>query len=217
MKGKLILLFALALLLALPAAFADVLFPGEKSVGYCFEISNIGEYPGYAFVASFYGANGGYNVAEEGECVGFYKFDRATVYAIKKEKFDEIDFTDVEKLEKIKEEGYFEKNKDFVPSGIEIHHGQSTVAETDPLEKTVDVLEIVSLSETGFNLKKSKVIYAYLGGFVEEKVYTSQDERPPRSLGAILPAWFTAFWVITFPITALIIIGLILLYRRRKK
>ena len=111
-----------------------------------------------------------YQVIDPGECFKFYKFDSPSIYAIKKSDFDET---------KIEAWRYFpDKNIESEPTAIRSNitlESYDTVAGTDPLEKVVTVLKIVSLSETGFEIKKSKIIYSYIDGSSEEKIFQKQD------------------------------------------
>jgi len=201
-----------------PIVLADVIPVGYKGVGYCFEVSNMEDYPEYVLISYIGEPMGGHKVIEQGECVRFYKHSRPTVYAIKRIDFNETEIgggyneTEIEYYEN--EEIYFESNQNLIPSHIEIRP-MNLLPENDQREKVVDVLEIVSLSENNFELIKSKVIYTYEDGTIEEIPYENQETRPDSPREPILPWWFSKLWYIVLPLVA--ITAIILLIRKYRK
>ncbi len=213
MINKIIILLGFVSVLLPSVVLADVIFPGPnlyKSVGYCFEISNIDDYPDYTFIAHPLAVGTGHKIIKQGDCISFYKFSRPTVYAIKNTDFDKNSIGTGYENEK----NYFETNTKLIPSGIEIS-SIGYIDSNNPLKSAVDVFSIVSLTDNGLEIEKSKVIYTYTDGTTEEKAYL-HDTRPEPSRKLFVPSWFTEFWYIILPILAAIVIVIILLLRRRK-
>jgi len=199
-----------------PMVLADVLPVGFKGIDYCFQISNIDDYPDYTFIISPAihpeGGLWGHNVVEETECIRTYKISRPKLYAIKTVKFDESEIEPG--YESINT--YFESNRDLIKSDIEIKQ-VTAVPGNNPLTGMVDVLDIVHLSEDSLGVRKSKAIYTYEDGTREEKLYIDQDKRPKQSKNAILPWWFALYWYIIIPIIAVLAIIIIFLINKFKK
>ncbi len=209
------LIFLLLLILILPFGLADMLPIGQKYANYCFQISNVNEFNNYTIIA-YIKNYAGYSLAEEireDSCVGFYKFSEPTIYASKESDYYELDLTLNGQLTEEEEKLYFNSNSSLLKSDMKFHN--FLVAKNDPLEKIVDVLEIVNISEEEFLLKKLKVIYTYSDGATEEKFYTNQSKMPPRSRRAIFPWWFTKLFYFIIPLMALVIV-IFLITKNRK-
>lgn len=208
MRNKLIILFAFVLILSVfpQSVSADSIISGTKSVNWCYEISNINDYPNYVFVFNEERVTG-HEVINQGDCFSFYKIGLTSIYAIPKAEFNENELNSK----------FFKKNNPkLIKSDIQLN-AFGSVRENDPLQKAVITLDIQSLSESNFDIQKSKVAYTYIDGTSEEKVFQSQEIRPEPSKTAILPWWFAKFWYIILPIVSLVLIGIILLIRRLKK
>ncbi len=208
MRNKLIILFAFVLVFSVfpQAVSADLIVPGTKSVNWCYEISNINDYPSYVFVsnADIMASPG---VINQGDCFSFYKFSLTSIYAIPKTEFVKSELN----------RKFFEgNNPKLIKSNIQLK-AFGSVQKNDPLQKVVITLDIKSLSESNFDIQKSKVTYTYTDGTSEEKVFQSQKTMPKSSKTAILPWWFAKFWYIILPIVAIVLIGIILFVRRLKK
>lgn len=236
---RFIFLLSLVFLFYFSLASADIIPVGYRGVSYCFQISNIEDYKDYTFIAYFQEPMGGHEIIDQDECVGFYKFSNPKIYAIKSSDFNHSDIGTGYENEKI----YFNTNQNLVSSDLKIE-SLSTVPLTDPRSGIVDVLEIKDITEDSLALMKSKVIYTYTDGRVEEKIYTEQDlidydfhdtdgvvveenggegdfveqnqavQEPESSM---LPWWFEKLWYIAIPLGAVIIFILILLMRRLKR
>ena len=207
MSNKFIILFGLVLLIMPSMVSADITPLGYKYIYPDFQVSNIDNYPDYIFTTSFQDPMCGHEIINQDECISFY-WSSQTIYAIKKSDFNE------EKIE-TKYGGnifYFKPNFSFVSFNLEIER-IGYIPETDPREKVVDVLEITSLSEDDFEIRKSKVIYTYTDGTTEEKTYFNQDIRPEPSIKSVLPQWFVILWYFVLPIIALVIIVIVLMRR----
>jgi hypothetical protein len=159
----------------------------------------------------------GYNVIENGECVSFYKYNVPVIYAINKSLFDEKPLADImnsENRSKLSE--YFASDGNFIPSDVSIKP-VSTLPDTDPTSKVVDVLEITSLAGNKLEIEKSKVVYTYDDGTSDEKPYINQDVRPASSRQPIIPVNSYQILYLIVPAAALIIITGILVFRRTRR
>ena len=207
MKHKIIILisFILALSFFSQAVSADLIIPGTKEINWCYEISNIDDYPSYIFIYNEERVSG-HGVINQEDCFNFYKIGLTKIYAISTEEFNETE---------LNSEFFKENNPKLLESNIQLG-AFGSVQENDPLEKAVISLEIQSLTENDFNIQKSKIIYTYNNGTTEEKIFESQEVTPEPSRTAILPWWFAKSWHIILP-TAAIVLIIILLTRRLKK
>ncbi len=212
MKNKWIILLGLMMFVAPIMASADFVMPGEKQIDYCFQISNLGDYPAYSFVAYFQDPMGGHEIINKNECVSFYKFSSPKIYAIKSANLIGVTIP----TENVAEKSFFATNKYLIASDLKIQ-STSFVAVNDPLEKIVDVFKIVSLSAGTFVMEKEKAIYTYADGTTEEKTYVDQNVMPERTKTALLPWWFEKFWFVIVPIAALAVIIVVLVIRRLRK
>ncbi|MBN1331259.1 hypothetical protein JW978_00020 [Candidatus Dojkabacteria bacterium] len=208
MRKNLILLFIIAStsLLFSQKAHADLIVPGTKSVDWCYEISNIDDYPNYVFVYNEERVSD-FGVINQGDCFIFYKIGLAGIYAIPKADFDESE---------LDEDFFAENNPKLIRSNIQLDP-YGSVQWDDPLDKVVITLEILSLDPTSLDIQKSNVTYSYLDGTSEEKPFQSQDAIPEPSRSNFLPGWFMDSWFIILPVTAIIGIGAVLLIRKYKK
>ncbi len=196
MKIEFIGFLTLILLVCSSSVSADIVPLGYKYVSYCFEISNIDDFPDYTFIASPVFVNSEYKVIKKNECVGFYKLCSPRVYAIKNSNFYRLqqdmqmrrtrsNMSEYEKYMKS-----FLQSSNATPSNIKIY-SQDQVFFLSPLDKIVEVFRIKNLTDSKLELIKSKVIYTYTDGNTEEKAYISQNIRPRPSRQSILPLVLT--------------------------
>lgn len=185
---------------------ADSIVLGTKSVDWCYEISNMNNYPDYVFICNEERV-ARHEIINQGDCFNFYKFGLPSIYAIKKSKFNENE---------LNEEFFEENNPKLIKSDLQLD-AFGPVQENDPLQKAVITLDILSLNKSNFDVQKSKVIYTYTDGTSEEKIFQSQNIMPKPSKTAVLPWWFTKFWYTILPIIAIILISIILLLKRLKR
>ena len=206
-------------LLVMPVVYADILMPGTKGVGYCFEISNMGDYPDYVFVTSG-NLVGGMQRITPGKCVSFYKFNVQEIYAFEKnefERFSELVGYTGEVYERIDYNlslamQYVEQEHEgFYVSDIEIK-GYGTVDENNPLDSVEDVFAIKSLAGNKLEIEKTAVKYTYTDGKTETKPYAN-GKRPLPSRKVYLPfSWYLIF----IPIAAALLIFWILKKRKNE-
>lgn len=206
MAKKSVILFVLTAFFVFSSVVsADVIVPGEKYVPWCYEISNINSYPDYVFVFNEERVTGP-KVINQGDCFDFYKIGLTSIYAIKKSEFNEGE---------LNKEFFKKGSPKLIKSNLQLS-AFASVKENDPLENIVITLDITSLSQSKFDVKKSKITYTYNDGTSEVKVFQTQD-IPNPSRNAVLPWWFAKFWYIILPIAAVLLIGIILLIRRLRR
>lgn len=207
MKNKLAILFIFVFIFSIfsRVVSADILLPGEKPVNWCYEISNINDYPNYVFI--FNHEYRGPKVVNQGDCFNFYKFGSNGIYAIPKADFNEGE---------LNIESFGETEPSLIKSNIQLDD-IGPLKENDPLQAVVVTLRIQSLSGDIFDIQKSKVTYTYTDGMSEEKVFQSQEIMPKPSRTAVFPWWFARFWYVILPMLAIVLTGVVLLARRLKK
>lgn len=223
MKRKTILIPIILMLMLQPAgASADIVPLDRKPVDSTFKISNLGDYPDYLFL--LHGKPlPTYELIKAGEPFSIYKLGAASIYAIKKSDFDELELSENTPPES---EKFFQDNPKLISSDLKLK-SHPTVAKDDPLEKAVTYLRIDSLKENEFKIVKTKVVYTYEDGASEEKTFKSDDTIPEpskkQSKESGLPGWFRSFWFIVLPVAALIgiifilVIGILLARLRQKR
>jgi len=209
-----IFLMWFVLILSAPIVSADLIVPGQKSVSYCFEISNMADFPDYSFLTSitYQGSYEGANITKRvviksGECVvlyGIYTGYPPEIYAIKTADMS-------------KENIDSQSNPYVIPSGLHMMRGIYTLIDTDPTKSIKDYLEIVSITSDKFEIAKSKVLYTYEDGTTEEKTYTDQNVRPAPSRAPIIPLSTHELLYLGVPAAALMIISIILVLRKSRK
>jgi hypothetical protein len=183
---------------------ADIIIPGTKSINWCYEVSNINDYPEYVFFY-FEEALADYDIIKQGDCFNFYKLGIPHLYAILKTDFDKnklsSEFFDGNNFLLIK------SNISLVPIG--------PLDEEEPLNKVVITLDIVSIKDDKLTLTKSLVTNTYLDGTVEKKPYsnyksTTKVEYPPED--SVNPK----IWYFTFSWIAFVLICTALVIRKIK-
>lgn len=240
MKIKIIGFLGIVLLLLPIRVFGDLSPYLTRAVDYCFKISNTEDYPEYVFLQYSKKSiqwcqqcywNGGHIVINTDDCItSVGKEDSSTVYAIKKEYYNESDISsDIEKKKK-----YFETNDKLIPSNIIIKPvyfvdtliGDSKKSDT---KKIVDVLRIANLNDNNFELKKEKRIYIQSNGrekwfddFIHnedesisyENKSLSIDKKSEKDL--VSSQALLNFWYI-IPLLAVMLMITIFLLRKFKK
>jgi hypothetical protein len=166
-NNKTVTLFVLVLILALssPNAAADMIPAGYKTVNSCYEISNINNYSDYVFLRYEMPLTS-LQIINPGDCFNFYKYNKVYIYAIKISDFNaeilHATQKDVSSLPRPDIKNSIEKSQ-AISSNV-ILRDYEIVPENDPLEKVVTVLEIVSINENGFEIRRSKMIRTYTDG-----------------------------------------------------
>lgn len=201
MNKKIMLLLALAVFVSLSQlASADVMTPGTKYIDWCYEVSNVNDYPDYVFIYNDERVSG-HGIINDGDCFNFYKLGLTSIYAIKKSDFNEGE---------LNREYFSENNTKLIRSNLQVS-AFGSVKSSDPLEKAVVTLKVNSLSGDNLEIQKDKITYTYKDGTSEVKVFSDQNINPEPSKKAF------QYWYIIVPVVAIILISAILLFRRMKK
>lgn len=177
MNKKIILLFITLLFLVPSIVFADVIMPGEKAVSYCFEISNINDFPNYTFKLELPLAGHSEEILV-GECKRFYKHEYPSIFAV-------------------------DQDKNYYYSSLKIQ-SISTVPINDPREKVQDVFTIMSIEGNNLKLEKTKVVYYYTDGTNEDVVYQDENIRPEPTQKPLRPWWLEKYFGLAFIVTFLV-------------
>ncbi|MGN6697906.1 MAG: hypothetical protein ACTHMR_07100 [Thermomicrobiales bacterium] len=190
-RRLLVTLAALWLLLgtAAPEARADALLPNEKSIEYCFQVSNAGDFPDYVLIAAFGPPGYGYQIVQAGDCV--HPQRSATLYAAKKAGFDQSQIPP----QGAAQATYFNTSPQIIRPGYQAPVVR-TVPKSDRRTSITDTLRIVTLTDTTLHV---------------EQVRSAASDPAPAAGRA-----FSVLWFVLLPLVALLgIAGGILLFRRR--
>lgn len=213
MKNRVSILFLLMLILTFfPSnACADVIEPGMKEIKNYYKISNINDYSDYVFLIHG-NPSPMYEIINSSK-FSFYKLSHVSIYAVRRSYFNEDYLKDKSDAE-IQE--YFQNNPEVIHSNIELDGLYGTVKMDNPLDTAVTILKVVSLNDNELEIEKSKIIYVYNDGSLEEKIFKKQNDTPQPSQNTS-PSFFAEFWYFILPVLAIAAIGLILVSRRLKK
>ncbi|MBD2410454.1 hypothetical protein FACHB389_26585 [Nostoc calcicola FACHB-389] len=201
---KILVLLTLITYIQLPAAWADVLTPGESPVAYCFQIANINTYSNYLIIAHIQSQNPNlptYNrILKQGKCLGLNGYrEYSDVYAIKKSQVKSQEIITTDQNEALKD--FNTKKSELIPAGININSPR-TMSSIYGVKQVTDILEIVTIQEKSFDLKYKEVVYTSEWGISERKTYQTNNQRP-------LPFNFLLLiFIVVF------IIGMILVYKK---
>ncbi|MFC1774938.1 hypothetical protein ACFLZN_01335 [Nanoarchaeota archaeon] len=227
-----VIFILIALLVLISTCYADIITPDEKPVDYCFEISNLDEFPEYVFLVDY--SINEYSILT-GECVSFYKLDTATIYAIEDSKFDESDFlidellpdcigltgeemrecynrqADLLEKGRLLEEEYFKTNPDLIKSDLTFYPA-TTVDLLDPTNSVKDVFSITSIGDK-LEIKKVKVIYEFDDWTSQEIEYVT-DDRP--EVWGSTKVVKSPLWIFLIAFVAGVVIAIVLVVRSVK-
>ncbi|MBI5680877.1 MAG: hypothetical protein HZC47_08295 [Methanobacterium sp.] len=202
---------SLLIILSIPSAvFADVIEPGTKQVGLTYKISNIQNYPDYIFLAHGTPAPE-YALLNSSE-FSFYKLSTFSIYAIKKSDFNE---NELKSMDTSEIDNFFKNDPRVIKSKIMLEGSYGTVGMSNPLENATVILEITSLNGNNLEIKKSKVVYAYIDGSTQEESISEQNNLPEPSKNN-MSFWIYPLFFILIPVLAIIAIVLIIIARKYK-
>jgi LPXTG-motif cell wall-anchored protein len=193
-RSSLRLLIAFAALSAtfgarMPAAWADALLPNEKSIDYCFQVSNTADFPDYVLIAAFGPPGYGYQLVQAGDCV--HPQRSATLYAAKKSEFNQAQIPP----QGTAQAAYFTTSPQIIRPGYQVPVVR-TVPKSDRRTSITDTLRVVTLTDTTLQVEQVR----------------SAASNPTPATGRA----FSVLWFALLPLVALLgIAGGVLLFRRR--
>ncbi|MCF2145207.1 hypothetical protein IQ276_001810 [Desmonostoc muscorum LEGE 12446] len=201
---KILVLLTLITYVQLPAAWADVLTPGESPIAYCFQIANINKYSNYFIIAHIQSQNPNlptYNrILKQGKCLGLNGYrEYSDVYAIQKSQVKSQEIITTDEDEALKD--FNAKKPLLIPAGININSPR-TMSAIYGVKQVTDILEIVTIKEKSLDLKYKEVVYTSQWGTSERKAYQIDNQRP-------LPFNFLLMIFIVVFIT-----GIVLVYKK---
>jgi len=188
-----------------PAVSADVIEPGMKNIDFNYKITNLDKYPDYVFIAHGI-PSPSFEIINSSQ-FSFYKHSTVSIYAIKKSDFNE---NQIKNMDDSEIENFLNNSK-IISSDIKLEGSFGTVAINDPLDEALLELEITSVNGTKMTIKKSKIIYIYSDGSIQEELIKNQDVLPLPSKNKINYVWYYLV-----PVIAIVAIGIFLFLRRLK-
>jgi hypothetical protein len=171
-RMRLCIAFSLAAILLSLSASADVPVEGMKQADYNYIISNIKDYPDYVFLTSsaIWGWSYASIINSTGDFGGGYKLDSFQLHAIKASGFDRAKFfaaRDQYDKEIANCTDYCRDNPKIVSSNLTLPKATS-VNEIIPLKKIEVDLQIDSITDRALKISKTKMLYYYENGTVQE-------------------------------------------------
>ena len=164
-------LISAVLLLSLCAS-ADVKVEGWKDLSYDYIISNINEYPDYVFLTSsnIWGWKYASLINSTGSFGKGYKLDDFIVHAAKASDFDQglfFSHPDEYNPNTANCTDYCQNNSKIVSSSLKLPKATS-IEEILALEKIEVFLKIDNITDQALNISKTKTLYYYENGTVQE-------------------------------------------------
>jgi hypothetical protein len=167
--GLAVIVMGLLLALLPGVALADLVPPGAKSVDYCFEITNVADFPDYVLVAAL--IPNGHQVIKGGDCTGLNR--GATIYAMKRSDYDATTIPQGSQAE----QAFFTTSPKVIRPGRKVNPVR-TVEQRDRRKAIVDVLTIAALNDEALDLRFASVRYTFDDGTKQEIPYQQQGTRP---------------------------------------
>lgn len=171
-------IIALALIVLPLTASADVIEPGQKYVGFCFELSGANLYSEYTLIG-VPSLSGEPKIIIPGECTGFYKFATVTIKAIRTESFDQTTFT-------ANPTSYMAAQSGVASSNISIPMESQTVDDSNPLSGIKAVYAITNIADRRVMLEKTQMVYTNTDGTSRTEIVDPtavNTNRPANSNG----------------------------------
>ena len=212
MKSRFYFLMALlsVFLFLTPAAFADVIEPGQKVITYDYKLTNIDNFPDFVFIL-----HGMPNPSLEilnSSVFNFYKLSTCSIYAVPKTVFNNVQ---LDKMNESQVEEFLNNDSRVARSNLELEGIYKTVSSNDPLNSALVLLEIKSINDTNLDIQKTRVVYGYSDGKNDEKPFIVQNETPEHSDNGPEPVNY--IYYLLLPILAIIIVSAYIIYRKRSK
>jgi len=170
--GKTAVLALLGLLLLSFGVLADVKVEGWRDQSYDYLISNMNDFPGYVFLTSsaIWGWDYASLINSTGSFGGGYKLDGFIVHAMETSDFDRDKFfsqRDQYDQEIVNCTKYCQDNPRIVSANLTLPKSIS-VEERIPLSKIEVYLNVDSISDQALNISKTKMLYYYENGTIQE-------------------------------------------------
>lgn len=162
----------LVILLLLPCASADVKVEGWREQSYDYVISNINDFPDYVFLTSsaIWGWEYASIINSTGCFGGGYKLDGFIVHAVKASDFNRQEFLgmgNVSEQETVNCTDYCQNNAAIVSSNLTLPKATS-VQEMVPVQKIEVYLKVDNITSQALNISKTRMLYYYSNGTVQE-------------------------------------------------
>ncbi|TQD25873.1 hypothetical protein [Methanolobus vulcani] len=168
---KCFVILIILLLMLIPSANADVLFPGTKTYDRCVSISNISDYPDVVFVGYITGpviqCENPYIINSSDCLTQFYKANTLTVYAIEKEYFDSIGLDDID----------FESDPNILPYTFDFNVNWDYAVVANPLTKEERYYSVAGFNDTALILYEERRISFY-GSVIDREETFNEPEIP---------------------------------------
>ncbi len=178
MLKKFIIILALIVLPLM--ASADVIEPGQKYVGFCFELSGTNRYSEYTFIG-VPSLSGEPRVIAAGECASFYKFATVRIMAIKNTSFDLTAFT-------ANPANYIATQTGLISSNISIPMESQTVHESNPLASVKAIYAITNLAGSTVTLEKTQTVLTNADGTTRSEIIDPTGVITNANTNTIVPA-----------------------------
>lgn len=205
--NKIIIIFLASIyLLTAPAAYADVIDPGEKEIPLYYHITNINSYPDYVFL--LHGTPSPSFVVLNTSQFNFYKLSTGSIYAVGKSDFN---LAELEKMNSTQLDNYFNNNTNIIVSNIELEGGYGNVDLSNSLDRVVIELEITTINQSELVIKKTRALYFYLDGTSKTADFTDQNTIPTLDT-SFSP--IDILWYFILPLIAVVAIFLVILRRK---
>jgi hypothetical protein len=230
---KIMLALALSFSLSLAAiapAKADAIDPNQKTVPFCFKITNITTFTEYTILLHDTGRNRADYKKLSNECIAGYRFGSELV-AIKN---SDVPASGLPEVLSKNAETFFIQGTNLIRLPGVASTDRIFLDKSSPVEAVAENWEI-SLNGTKLEYKRLEVVYTYKGGVTEAKAFTDQKQRPaasttvPTANTPVTPNNtssnpvtittandLTWLWFVGVPLVALLAIGAILFARRAK-
>ena len=206
MKIRSILILSLILVVVgCNACWADVVEPGTKEVTLYYQLSNINDYPDYVFL--LHGVPFPTYEIINNTKFSFYKLSEASIYAVKKSDFNQAE---LEKMDESQINNLFENDTRFIKSNIQLSGSYGTVAQTNPLESAIMVLEIESINQNQLNINKKQMKYYFSDGSTETRDFKTQNQIPQPESNPYTP-------ILLYIVIPLIVLGIIIIIILKKR
>ena len=165
-------LISAVLLLSL-CALADVKVEGWRDLSYDYIISNINDYPDYVLLTSsnIWGWKYASMINSTGSFGNGYKLDDFIVHAIKASDFDRdlfLSHRDEYDPNTVNCTDYCQNNSKIVSSSSLMLPKATSIEEILALEKIEVFLKIDNITDQALNISKTKTLYYYENGTVQE-------------------------------------------------